>query len=109
MTGLWRVLGGSDVPFDEMIKLDYRFVAGLVTENRPGAHRPDDSCGFPRTTGVLRSQSRSPERLIDASSRGLRLANATVVDRAAGRAGADLEYFAIRMSSPTLGGTSRFD
>ena len=28
MTGLWQVLGGSEIPFDEMIKLDYRYVAG---------------------------------------------------------------------------------
>jgi exopolysaccharide biosynthesis polyprenyl glycosylphosphotransferase len=28
MTGLWQVLGASEIPFDEMIKLDYRYVAG---------------------------------------------------------------------------------
>jgi exopolysaccharide biosynthesis polyprenyl glycosylphosphotransferase len=28
MTGLWQVHGGSDIPFEEMIKLDYRYVAG---------------------------------------------------------------------------------
>ena len=28
MTGLWQVVGASDSPFDEMIKLDYRYVAG---------------------------------------------------------------------------------
>jgi exopolysaccharide biosynthesis polyprenyl glycosylphosphotransferase len=26
MTGLWQVLGASDIPFDEMTKLDYRYV-----------------------------------------------------------------------------------
>ena len=28
MTGLWQVHGASEIPFDEMIKLDYRYVAG---------------------------------------------------------------------------------
>jgi len=28
MTGLWQVLGASEIPFEEMIKLDYRYVAG---------------------------------------------------------------------------------
>ena len=28
MTGLWQVLGASEIPFDEMVKLDYRYVAG---------------------------------------------------------------------------------
>jgi exopolysaccharide biosynthesis polyprenyl glycosylphosphotransferase len=28
MTGLWQVLGASDIPFEEMVKLDYRYVAG---------------------------------------------------------------------------------
>jgi exopolysaccharide biosynthesis polyprenyl glycosylphosphotransferase len=27
MTGLWQVLGSSDIPFDEMITLDYRYVS----------------------------------------------------------------------------------
>ena len=27
MTGLWQVLGASEIPFEEMIKLDYRYVA----------------------------------------------------------------------------------
>jgi lipopolysaccharide/colanic/teichoic acid biosynthesis glycosyltransferase len=26
MTGLWQVLGRSDIPFDEMTKLDYLYV-----------------------------------------------------------------------------------
>jgi lipopolysaccharide/colanic/teichoic acid biosynthesis glycosyltransferase len=26
MTGLWQVLGASEIPFDEMIKLDYLYV-----------------------------------------------------------------------------------
>ena len=26
MTGLWQVLGRSDIPFDEMVKLDYLYV-----------------------------------------------------------------------------------
>jgi exopolysaccharide biosynthesis polyprenyl glycosylphosphotransferase len=26
MTGLWQVLGRSDIPFDEMVKLDYQYV-----------------------------------------------------------------------------------
>ncbi|MCX6363243.1 MAG: sugar transferase [Actinobacteria bacterium] len=28
ITGLWQVLGRSDVPFDEMVKLDYMYVTG---------------------------------------------------------------------------------
>ena len=28
MTGPWQVLGASEIPFEEMIKLDYRYVAG---------------------------------------------------------------------------------
>ncbi|MEZ5125372.1 MAG: sugar transferase [Thermoleophilia bacterium] len=28
MTGLWQVLGRSDIPFDEMVKLDYMYVTG---------------------------------------------------------------------------------
>jgi exopolysaccharide biosynthesis polyprenyl glycosylphosphotransferase len=27
MTGLWQVLGSSTIPFDDMVKLDYRYVA----------------------------------------------------------------------------------
>jgi lipopolysaccharide/colanic/teichoic acid biosynthesis glycosyltransferase len=26
MTGLWQVLGRSDIPFDEMVNLDYLYV-----------------------------------------------------------------------------------
>ena len=26
MTGLWQVLGSSDIPFDEMTRLDYQYV-----------------------------------------------------------------------------------
>jgi lipopolysaccharide/colanic/teichoic acid biosynthesis glycosyltransferase len=26
MTGLWQVLGRSDIPFDEMVKIDYLYV-----------------------------------------------------------------------------------
>jgi lipopolysaccharide/colanic/teichoic acid biosynthesis glycosyltransferase len=26
--GLWQVLGRSDIPFDEMVKLDYMYVTG---------------------------------------------------------------------------------
>ena len=26
MTGLWQVLGRSDIPFGEMVALDYRYV-----------------------------------------------------------------------------------
>jgi lipopolysaccharide/colanic/teichoic acid biosynthesis glycosyltransferase len=26
MTGLWQVLGRSDIPFEEMVKLDYLYV-----------------------------------------------------------------------------------
>ena len=26
MTGLWQVLGRDDIPFDEMVKLDYLYV-----------------------------------------------------------------------------------
>jgi exopolysaccharide biosynthesis polyprenyl glycosylphosphotransferase len=28
MTGLWQVMGRSDIPFDEMVKLDYFYVTG---------------------------------------------------------------------------------
>jgi lipopolysaccharide/colanic/teichoic acid biosynthesis glycosyltransferase len=28
ITGLWQVLGRSDIPFDEMVKLDYLYVTG---------------------------------------------------------------------------------
>jgi exopolysaccharide biosynthesis polyprenyl glycosylphosphotransferase len=28
MTGLWQVLGRSDIPFEEMVKLDYMYVTG---------------------------------------------------------------------------------
>ena len=28
ITGLWQVLGRSDIPFDEMVKLDYMYVTG---------------------------------------------------------------------------------
>jgi len=28
ITGLWQVLGRSDIPFDEMVKLDYMYVSG---------------------------------------------------------------------------------
>jgi lipopolysaccharide/colanic/teichoic acid biosynthesis glycosyltransferase len=26
MTGLWQVLGRTDIPFEEMVKLDYMYV-----------------------------------------------------------------------------------
>ena len=28
MTGLWQVLGRSEIPFEEMVKLDYMYVTG---------------------------------------------------------------------------------
>ena len=28
ITGLWQVTGRNDVPFDEMVKLDYMYVTG---------------------------------------------------------------------------------
>jgi exopolysaccharide production protein ExoY len=28
VTGLWQVLGRSDIPFEEMVQLDYRYVTG---------------------------------------------------------------------------------
>ena len=28
ITGLWQVTGRNDIPFDEMVKLDYRYVSG---------------------------------------------------------------------------------
>jgi lipopolysaccharide/colanic/teichoic acid biosynthesis glycosyltransferase len=28
MTGPWQVLGRSDIPFEEMVKLDYLYVTG---------------------------------------------------------------------------------
>ena len=33
MTGLWQVLGRNDIPFDEMLNLDYRYV---TTWSAPG-------------------------------------------------------------------------
>jgi lipopolysaccharide/colanic/teichoic acid biosynthesis glycosyltransferase len=33
MTGLWQVLGRSDIPFDEMVKLDYRYVTSWSLRN----------------------------------------------------------------------------
>jgi exopolysaccharide biosynthesis polyprenyl glycosylphosphotransferase len=34
ITGLWQVVGRSDIPFEEMVRLDYRYVTGwsLVTD-----------------------------------------------------------------------------
>jgi lipopolysaccharide/colanic/teichoic acid biosynthesis glycosyltransferase len=28
ITGLWQVTGRNDIPFEEMVKLDYRYVSG---------------------------------------------------------------------------------
>ena len=39
MTGLWQVLGRSDIPFEEMVKLDYLLRDELVAEGRPAADR----------------------------------------------------------------------
>jgi exopolysaccharide biosynthesis polyprenyl glycosylphosphotransferase len=33
MTGLWQVLGRSDIPFEEMVKLDYLYVTGWSLRN----------------------------------------------------------------------------
>jgi exopolysaccharide biosynthesis polyprenyl glycosylphosphotransferase len=33
MTGLWQVLGRSDIPFDEMIQLDYKYVTNWSLSN----------------------------------------------------------------------------
>src|SRR5207302_5999501 len=53
ITGLWQVLGRSDIPFEEMVKLDYLYVTswslgtdlGLIVRtlpalftNRPGSY-----------------------------------------------------------------------
>ena len=32
ITGLWQVLGRTNIPFDEMVKLDYMYVTGLEPE-----------------------------------------------------------------------------
>jgi exopolysaccharide biosynthesis polyprenyl glycosylphosphotransferase len=48
MTGLWQVLGASDIPFDEMTKLDYLYVTnwslsrdlGLIFRTIPAVFRP---------------------------------------------------------------------
>ena len=41
MTGLWQVLGRNDIPFEEMVKLDYRYVTALVAAGRPQADAAD--------------------------------------------------------------------
>ena len=33
ITGLWQVLGRSEIPFEEMIKLDYLYVTGWSISN----------------------------------------------------------------------------
>jgi lipopolysaccharide/colanic/teichoic acid biosynthesis glycosyltransferase len=33
MTGLWQVLGRTDIPFEEMTKLDYLYVMGWSLRN----------------------------------------------------------------------------
>jgi lipopolysaccharide/colanic/teichoic acid biosynthesis glycosyltransferase len=51
MTGLWQVLGRSDIPFEEMVKLDYLYVStwslqrdlGLLLRTIPAVLRGDRS------------------------------------------------------------------
>jgi lipopolysaccharide/colanic/teichoic acid biosynthesis glycosyltransferase len=33
MTGLWQVLGRSDIPFEDMVKLDYQYVTSWSLGN----------------------------------------------------------------------------
>ncbi len=43
ITGLWQVLGRSDIPFDEMTKLDYVYVTNWSLQGGHQAHPPDGS------------------------------------------------------------------
>ena len=51
ITGLWQVLGRDDIPFEEMVKLDYLYVAEwsllndikLVLRTLPAVFRPRDA------------------------------------------------------------------
>ena len=42
ITGLWQVLGRSDIPFDEMVKLDYLYVHDVVSVAGRHAALPHD-------------------------------------------------------------------
>ena len=42
ITGLWQVLGRNNIPFEEMLALDYRYVTQLVARPRRPAHPADD-------------------------------------------------------------------
>jgi exopolysaccharide biosynthesis polyprenyl glycosylphosphotransferase len=51
MTGLWQVLGRTDIPFDEMVKLDYLYVTNwtlagdlkILARTIPAVVRPQDA------------------------------------------------------------------
>ena len=78
ITGLWQVTGRNDVPFDEMVKLDYMYVTGwtlswdikLLLETLPavlGKRGADQAAGrgrqarrLPGAAGFLRGRSPPP-------------------------------------------------
>jgi lipopolysaccharide/colanic/teichoic acid biosynthesis glycosyltransferase len=51
MTGLWQILGRTDIPFDEMVKLDYLYVTNwtltgdlkILARTIPAILRPQDA------------------------------------------------------------------
>ena len=51
MTGIWQILGRTDIPFDEMVKLDYLYVTNwtlagdlkILTRTLPAIVRPQDA------------------------------------------------------------------
>ena len=51
ITGLWQVLGRDDIPFDEMVKLDYLYVT-LVARRRPAAAAPDRTRRAPQGRAI---------------------------------------------------------
>ena len=53
ITGLWQVLGRDDIPFEEMVGLDYRYVTTLVAPLRP----------YPRPRNLPRRSSAPRRRL----------------------------------------------
>ena len=53
ITGLWQVLGRTDIPFDEMVKLDYIYVTNWSLLVGPEDPVPDDPRGPLEAGGVL--------------------------------------------------------
>jgi lipopolysaccharide/colanic/teichoic acid biosynthesis glycosyltransferase len=51
MTGAWQILGRTDIPFDEMVKLDYLYVTNwtltgdlkILARTIPAIVRPQDA------------------------------------------------------------------